>query len=106
MTSEFRSGLHYDQFIELVADMRAKQKAYFAERNRSNLIDAKVAEGLVDKMIQGFALAAAPTLDAANHPLLNKLPGTTLPAAPLPAAPENGGEHRTPSRHGKLENLR
>lgn len=40
-----------DDFITLVWSMRTKQKAYFNDKTRSNLIAAKQAESKVDKWL-------------------------------------------------------
>jgi hypothetical protein len=44
-----------DHFVKLVADLRAKQKAYFADRNQNTLATAKAAEKQVDGWLKHFA---------------------------------------------------
>jgi hypothetical protein len=44
-----------DHFVKLVADLRARQKAYFADRNQNTLALAKAAEKQVDGWLNHFA---------------------------------------------------
>ena len=45
---------HYGEFVELVAEMRMTQKAYFKDRKQSDLKRSKELEKLVDDFIQNI----------------------------------------------------
>ena len=44
-----------DEFIKLVREMRARQKAFFANRSQGSMIMAKAAEQQVDGWLNHFA---------------------------------------------------
>lgn len=56
--AEYKAGLSYDDFVDLVADMRRAQQEYFAEKGPKRLRDAKVAEQLVDRVLKGIQRAS------------------------------------------------
>lgn len=49
--------LNMKDFVDLVAQMREKQKFYFKTRDRQVMLDSKRLESEVDKMLEKFRMA-------------------------------------------------
>lgn len=43
-----------EQFVQAVREMRQWQKAYFAKRTHEALVESKIAENKVDRLLEEF----------------------------------------------------